>query len=81
VESGGETGELKCQATNMTSDQRQRVVRAQPIAKDITANPREIDRCFPQPSLLMKIADFNAATGEFRAVSAPAGAGTTAACP
>jgi hypothetical protein len=29
VDSGGETGELKCQATNMTADQRRSIIRAQ----------------------------------------------------
>jgi hypothetical protein len=40
-------------------------------AKDVTARPRAIMECFPQPNLIMKIMELDEATGEFRAVSIP----------
>ena len=38
-------------------------------AVDIKAYPREIAACFPRDDLIMKITDFDAETGQFRAIS------------
>jgi hypothetical protein len=39
------------------------------IAKDVNANPREAQECFPKPQLVMKVTDLNQDTGEFSAIS------------
>jgi hypothetical protein len=44
-----------------------RVVMAK--AKDINASPREIDSCWPHAKLVMRITEFNDATGEWAAES------------
>lgn len=49
-----------------------RVVMAE--AKDVNARPREIDSCWPQPKLLMRITQFDEVTGEWVAQSVEADA-------
>jgi hypothetical protein len=39
------------------------------VATDTKARVRTIERCFPHPKLIMRIADLNENTGEFRAVN------------
>lgn len=39
------------------------------IARDPKANPRSIRECFPNDRLVMKLVDFDRATGEYEAVS------------
>jgi hypothetical protein len=39
------------------------------VAKDITATPGSIARCYPQKTLVMKLIRLNEKTGEFRAES------------
>lgn len=48
-----------------------RVVMAR--AKDVNAQPREIDECWPNPNLIMRIIDFDEDTGEWRAESVEQG--------
>jgi hypothetical protein len=38
-------------------------------AKDVNGNPREIEECFPQEKLLMRITRLDEESGEFRAES------------
>jgi hypothetical protein len=38
-------------------------------AKDIEADPREIEECFPRDGLIMKVTDLDEATGTFSAVA------------
>lgn len=38
------------------------------VAEDVSAQPRRIADCYPQPRWNMKLVELNEATGEFRAV-------------
>ncbi len=41
------------------------------IAENVSAQPRRIADCYPQPRWNMKLVELNEATGEFRAVHIP----------